>query len=79
MNLDFTTPNSQAVEWIDAYFQFHDDEKVQRTAERIAGRNYDGSYDGWDQQPQSNIRGAFYDFMSAMNSFGITEEDINNQ
>lgn len=79
MNLDFTTPNSETVGWIDTYFQFHDDEKIQRAAERIAGNNYNGNYDGWDEQPESNIRGAFYDFISAMERFGITEDEIYNQ
>jgi len=79
MNLDFTTPNSKTVGWIDAYFQFHDDEKVQRAAERIAGNNYNSNYDGWDEQPYTNIGGAFDDFISAMERFGITEDEINNQ
>jgi len=79
MTLDFTTPNIKTVVWIDTYFQFHDSERVQREADRIASRNYDNNYDGWDEQPASNVRGAYYDFLSAMNRFGITQDEIENQ
>jgi hypothetical protein len=79
MKLDFVTPNRETVGWIDTYFQFHDDERVQRTAERIASNTYDSSYDGWDEQPESNVRRAFCEFLDAMERFDIIEDEINNQ
>jgi hypothetical protein len=78
MQLDFQTPNSRTVGWIDSYFQFFNSQ-TEREAEIIADRNYDRNYDGWDKQPQSNINSAFYEFKAAMIEFNISEEDINNQ
>jgi hypothetical protein len=78
MKLDFTTPNKSTLGWIDAYFQYHNSQ-TEKEAERIAGRNYRGCYDGWDKQPDANVAAAFYEFKSAMIRFNISEEDINNQ
>ena len=78
MNLDFNNPNKEALGWMDCYFQYHND-LTARVAERIADNNYDSSYDGWDEQPENNIKSAFYEFKSAMIRLDISEEDINNQ
>ena len=78
MKLDFNTPNKSTLGWIDTYFQYHNS-KTAMEAERIASRNYDNNYDGWDEQPMSNVKSAFSEFKSAMIEFGITEDDINNQ
>ena len=78
MTLDFQTPNKKTLGWIDTYFQYHSS-STEREAERIASRNYDNNFDGWDEQPDSNIASAFYEFKSAMIRFNISEEDIKNQ
>jgi hypothetical protein len=79
MKLDFITPNASTLGWIDSYMQFHDDIRVQSAAEKTANQHYDPSCDGWEEQPERNIRSAFYAFMAIKESFGITDNDINNQ
>ena len=79
MNLDFITPNATTVEWIDTYMQFHDNVRIQSIAERVATRFYDPHQEGWDQQPEDNIRAAFNAFMTEKAAYGITDEEINNQ
>ena len=79
MNLNFETPNKEAVGWLDTYFQFQDNERLVEKGNDVAYNYYDSNYDGWDKQPEANVRKAFYALMTLKEEWNITDEMINNQ
>ena len=72
---DYNTPNASAVSWMDAYFQNND--KLSCRGDKIADKYYSGS-EGWEEVPESQMIGAFYEYKALKESHGLSDDEMEN-